>query len=188
MYKIVSEAPYSVRHLVSIKWAKPQEIIPNPNIPSIESAISPQQFVFQMSSISTPDSQQSQAYVATLALFVIFGSTKEDKVFMRLPAVWREFWSELAEERKNQTDAADRATIQDLRAMIRRKQQQELEDGVLLQGAFRGRASQRNANESGEDTTGERGLNSGLGPEYYQRIWANKSNTPKYQAMLVSSL
>lgn len=160
--------------------------MPALDIPSIESAITPQQFVFHMVSIATPDSKQSEAYVATLALFVIFGSTKEEKVFMRLPAVWRELWSELAEERKNQADATDRIAIKDLRSMVRQKQDQELEDGVLLQGAFRGRASQRNTNETGEEYSTERTIPNGLGPEYYQRIWADKSSTPRYQAMLVS--
>ncbi|KAI1372610.1 P-loop containing nucleoside triphosphate hydrolase protein [Hypoxylon crocopeplum] len=183
IYKEVSENPYSHRHLVSIQWSKSQDIIPNPNIPSVESAISPQQFVFQMVSIATPDSKQSEAYIATLALFVVFGSTKEEKVFMRLPAVWRELWSDLAEDKKNQADAVDREAIRDLRTMVRQKQDQELEDGVLLRGAFRGRASQRNANEVGDEPTAERSVN-GLGSEYYQKIWADKASTPRFQTML----
>lgn len=184
VYKLVSENPYSHRHLVSIQWSKPQELLPIPNIRSIDSVITPQQFLFQMTSIATPDSKQSEAYIATLALFVIFGSTKEEKVFMRLPQVWREFWSELVEEKKSQTDAADRLAIKDIRAMVRQKQDQDLEDGVLLQGAFRGRGSQRNANEAGDDSGLERGVTNALGPEYYQRIWAEKSSTPRFQAML----
>ncbi|KAI1770617.1 P-loop containing nucleoside triphosphate hydrolase protein [Hypoxylon cercidicola] len=184
IYRLVSETSYSHRHLVSIQWSKPQEIIPTLDISSIESAIIPQQFVFQMVSVATPDSKQSEAYIATFALFVIFGSTKEEKVFMRLPAVWRELWSEFAEERKNQIDTADRIAIKDLRAMVRQKQDQELEDGVLLQGAFRGRASQRNTNETGEEYSVERAIPNGLGPEYYQKIWADKSSTPRFQAML----
>ncbi|KAI1204429.1 uncharacterized protein F4807DRAFT_333252 [Annulohypoxylon truncatum] len=184
VYQLVSENPYCNRHLVSIQWSKPQELIPTPHIQFVDSIITPQQFLFQMSSIATPDSKQSEAFVATLALFVVFGSTKEEKVFMRLPQVWREFWSELVEEKKNQTDAADRIAIQELRAMVRRKQDQDLEDGVLLQGAFRGRASQRSTNETGDDSVLERGVTNSLGPEYYQRIWAEKSNTPRFQAML----
>ncbi|KAI0842345.1 P-loop containing nucleoside triphosphate hydrolase protein [Hypoxylon sp. FL0890] len=188
VYKTVSENPYSHRQLVSIQWSKPQELIPVPDISYIESAISVQQYVFQMTSVATPDSKQSEACIATLALFVIFGSTKEENVFLRLPSVWREFWSELAEEKKNQTDAVDRAAIKDLRAMIRQKQDQEMEDGVILQSAFRGRGSQRNTNESGDDSGAERGMANGLGPEYYQKIWADKSSTPRFQAMLQSRM
>ncbi|KAL7623572.1 hypothetical protein AAE478_007255 [Parahypoxylon ruwenzoriense] len=187
-YRPVSETTYSYRHLVSIQWSKPQENIPTPDIICIESAMSPQQFAFQMTSVATPDSRQSEAYIATLALFIIFGSTKEEKVFMRLPPAWRELWSELAEEKKSQTDATDRSAIKDLRAMVRQKQDQELEDGVLLQGAFRGRAAQRIANELNEEFTVDRGSAGGLGPEYYQKIWADKSSTPRFQAMLQSRI
>ncbi|KAI1389276.1 P-loop containing nucleoside triphosphate hydrolase protein [Hypoxylon trugodes] len=187
IYKLVSENPFSNRHLVSIQWSKAQELIPVPNIPDIESAISPQQFVFQMSSIATPDSKQSEAYIATLALFVIFGSTKEEKASLRLPPAWRDFWTELVEQKKNQTDAADRAEIKDLREMVRQKHDQELEDGIVLQGAFKGRGSQRNANETGDDSGAERSTHT-LNPEYYQSIWAHKSSTPRFQAMLQSRM
>ncbi|KAI1079819.1 P-loop containing nucleoside triphosphate hydrolase protein [Whalleya microplaca] len=187
-YHLVSENSYSCRHLVAINWSKPQDIIPSPNIPSIECAIYPQQFVFKMVSVSTPDSKQSEAYIATLALFFIFGSTKEEKVFMKLPPVWRELWSELAEEKKSQADAADRSAIKALRAMVRQKQDQELEDGVLLQGAFRGRNAVRNTNETSDESVLERGNMHGFGPEYYQRIWADKSSTPRFQAMLQSRM
>ncbi|RYO83781.1 hypothetical protein DL764_009424 [Monosporascus ibericus] len=183
-YKLVSDNPHSNRHMVNIFWSKAQEGFASPNIAHIESAFHPLQFVFKMSSIATPDPKQSEAYVATVALFSIFSSTKEGKVFLRLPAIWRDLWSELVEEKKAQEDAADRETIRGLRAMVRRKQDQELEDGVLLQGAFRGRATQRNTNDIAEESTLERANRNIPEPEYYQRIWAEKASTPKFQAML----
>ncbi len=63
-----------------------------------------------------------------------------------------------------------------------------MEDGVVLQGAFRGRAAGRNATDSGEDSGIERGARSKNSPEYYQRIWQEKSSTPKFQAMLQSRM
>ncbi|RYP38167.1 hypothetical protein DL768_010813 [Monosporascus sp. mg162] len=183
-YKLVSENPHSNRHKVNIFWSKAQECFASPNIAHIESAFHPLQFVFKMTSIATPDPKQSEAYVATVALFSIFSSTKEGRVFLRLPAVWRDLWSELVEEQKAQEDAADRETIRGLRAMVRRKQDQELEDGVLLQGAFRGRATQRNTNDTADESALERGSRNIPEPEYYQRIWAEKASTPKFQAML----
>ena len=51
-----------------------------------------------MIAISTPDAKQSESYIATTALFLIFGSSvREEKVFLRLPATWRELWTEFAE-------------------------------------------------------------------------------------------
>ncbi|EMR65215.1 putative pre-mrna-splicing factor atp-dependent rna helicase prp22 protein [Eutypa lata UCREL1] len=116
-YKLVSDNQHSNRHMVSIVWSKPQEGFTAPTISHIESAANPLQFVFKMVSVATPDPKQSEAYIATVALFAIFSSTKEDKVFMRLPAVWRELWSEMALEKKAQEDAIDRETVRDLRAM-----------------------------------------------------------------------
>lgn len=187
-YTLVSENSYSNRHMVSIHWSKSQESPAVPEIPCIEQAIFPQYFSFKMTTVSTPDPKQSEAYVATVAMFAIFGSTKEEKIFLRLPAVWRELWSEFAEDRKNQADAADRIAIKGLRAIIRQKQDQELEDGVLLQGAFRGRASQRASKDSGDDSTIDRSGAHAFGPEYYQKIWYDKASTPRFQAMLVSPM
>ncbi|KAI3322622.1 helicase associated domain-containing protein [Xylariaceae sp. AK1471] len=187
-YSLVSESPFSNRHLVSITWSKPQELTVIPEIPCIEQAMFPQHFSFKMTTVSTPDSKQSEAYIATVAMFAVFGSTKEEKIFLRLPAVWRELWSEFIEDRKNQADAADRVAIKELRTMIRQKQDQELEDGVLLQGAFRGRASQRASKDGGDDSSIDRTGVQAFGPEYYQKIWFDKSNTPRFQAMLQSRM
>ena len=172
--------------MVSIYWSKPQDTAATPERPVIQHLISPPQFSFTLVNVSAPDSKQSEAYIATVAMFAIFGSTKEEKIFMRLPAVWRELWSEFAEEKKNQADAADRVAIKEIRTIIRRKQDQDLEDGVLLQGAFRGRAAQRPSKDGGDDSTTDRSGANAFGPEYYQKIWYDKANTPRFQVMLVS--
>lgn len=183
-YSLVSESPFSNRHMVTVYWSKSQESTGMQEIQGIEQASFPLQLSFKMTTVSTPDKKQSEAYVATVAMFAIFGSTKEEKIFLRLPAAWRELWSELAEERKSQADSIDRAAIKDLRAMIRRKQDQELEDGVLLQGAFRGRAAQRALKEGSEDSSADRNGAQMFSPEYYQRIWFDKASTSRFQAML----
>ncbi|KAI1819358.1 hypothetical protein F4861DRAFT_527271 [Xylaria intraflava] len=187
-YNLVSQASFSNRHMVSIAWSKSQDPSAISEIPCIEQTLFPQHFSFKMTTISTPDSRQSEAYIATAAMFAIFGFTKEEKIFLRLPAVWRELWTEFAEERKNHADAADRVAIKKLRSMIRQKQDQELEDGVLLQGAFRGRASQRSPKESGDDSNIDQHGVQALDPEYYQKIWFDKSSTPRYRAMLQSRM
>lgn len=140
-----------------------------------------------MVSVSTPEPKQSEAFIATIALFLLFGSSaKEDKVFLRLPPAWRDLWTEFAEAKKEKADEKDRSSIRVYRDMVREKRDQELEDGVLIQGAFRNRNSTRapdNSDESGPDK-GNKGL---LEPQAYQRIWYDKCNTQSYQMMLVSS-
>jgi ATP-dependent RNA helicase DHX29 len=139
-----------------------------------------------MISVSSPDSKQSEAFIATTALFLLFNSSaKEDKVFLRLPATWRDLWTEFAGRKKEKSDEADRNAIRIIRDMVREKRDRELEDGVLIQGAFRNRNSARpadNSDESGPDKS----LKSSLTSEAYQKIWSDKFNMPSYQIMLVS--
>ncbi|KAK8092028.1 ATP-dependent RNA helicase A [Apiospora hydei] len=185
-YRLISEASFANRHVVIVSWSKPQELI-STDIAHIESYAYPHQFSFGMADVATPDSKQSEAYVATAALFAIFHSTKEEKVFMRLPAVWKELWNEFAQARKSHNDAQDRASIKELRRMVRQRQDQEEEDGILLQGAFRGRRANQSLNDSG-DSGSDREKGQSINPEFYQRIWANKCGTPRYQAMLQSRM
>lgn len=139
-----------------------------------------------MNGIATPDTKQSEAYIATAALYYTFsGNPKEEKVGIRLPAVWRDLWSELAEARKNQIDAQDRTVVKDLRALVRERHDQELEDGVILQGAFRGRGAAKNLHDAGEDGSQDRARQSASNSEYYQKVWADKSSSRKFQIMLV---
>jgi len=141
-----------------------------------------------MISVSAPDGKQSEAYIATTALFLIFGSSaKEDKVFLRLPATWRDLWTEFAEAKKEKLDEADRASIRSIRDMVREKRDQELEDGVLIKGAFKNRGSARTL-ENGDESIGDKASRPTLAPEIYQRIWLEKANTQSYQTMLVSSV
>jgi ATP-dependent RNA helicase DHX29 len=141
-----------------------------------------------MSTIATTDPKQSEAYIATVALFAIFGSSKEEKVFMRLPPVWKDLWNEFAEAKKSRADAQDRNTINELRAMVRQRQDQEEEDGVVLQGSFRGRGGNRNGNGLTDQSAYERINTNSISPEYYQRIWAEKTSNPRFHYMLQSRM
>lgn len=139
-----------------------------------------------MIAISTPDAKQSESYIATTALFFIFGSSsREDKVFLRLPAVWRDIWTEFADLRKEKSDELDRNSIRMFRGMVREKRDQELEDGVLIQGAFRNRGSTR-ALDTSDESGPDKSTRPNLAPEAYQKIWTEKSHTQSYKAMLVS--
>jgi ATP-dependent RNA helicase DHX29 len=182
-----SDVSFSNRHRVTVSWSKPQDPPSEDPVPEVEITTDPAQFTFRMAKIATPDPKQSEAYIATYALFQIFGSSaKEEKVFLKLPPVWRELWSELAETRKNALDSKDRSAVKELRDLVRKRQDQELEDGVILQGAFRGRGSARQLAENGEDSSQDRSKQVLGGPEYYQKLWYDKASSPRFQAMLVS--
>lgn len=187
-YIIVSDVSFANRHSLDIFWTKAQEL-PFPVTSSdVEIIADPFHFTFTMTGIATPDSKQSEAYISTAALFYTFsGNPKEEKVGLRLPHVWKDFWTELAEARKAQIDEQDRVVVKDLRTLVRQRHDQELEDGVIIQGAFRGRGS-KILNDSGDDAGQDRSRQKAANEEYYQRIWADKSSTRKFQMMLVSEV
>lgn len=186
-YIKVSETAFAHRHLLSISWTKAQELLPDQGVDGVELASSPNRFVFKMTEIASPDEKQSEAFIATTALFLIFGTSgKEEKVSLRLPSQFRDLWGEYAEAKKSEADAQDRAAVKELRDLVRQRRDQEEEDGVLLSGAFRGRNNGRNGGDTPDALAAEkRALG---GPEYYQGIWYQKSNTPRYQAMLQSRM
>lgn len=73
----------------------------------------------EMVSISCPTEVQAEAYISTVAMFLIFASSsKEEKVHLRLPATWRDLWKELSQLKKDQDEAADRQVLRELRSMI----------------------------------------------------------------------
>ncbi|KAE8442794.1 hypothetical protein EG329_002827 [Mollisiaceae sp. DMI_Dod_QoI] len=188
LMSLVSDSSYSNRHSLKISWSKVQDLQPSTTPPGIEYLSTAKSQTFTMTSISTPESKQSEAFIATVALFLLFSSSgKEDKVFLRLPAVWRDLWTEFAETKKEKTDEADRSVIRTFRDMVREKRDRELEDGVLIQGAFRNRNGARpldNGDESGTDKANK----SSLLPEVYQKIWSDKCSTSNFQRMLQSRM
>ncbi|CAN8106048.1 unnamed protein product [Discula destructiva] len=186
-YMKVSETAFAHRHLLSISWAKAQELLPGRSVDGVEIASSPNRFVFKMIDIAAPDEKQSEAFIATTALFLTFGSnTKEEKVALRLPSQFRDLWGEYTEAKKIEADSQDRAAIKELQALVRKRRDQEEEDGVLLSGAFRGRNNGRSGVDSlGALTAEKRAVG---GPDYYQAIWQRKSSTPRYQTMLQSRM
>lgn len=144
-------------------------------------------FILTMVSVANPDSKQSEAYAATTALFSLFsGNAKDEKVGLRLPPAWRDLFSELIETKKNHIDAQDREVVRSLRSLVRDRRDQELEDGVILQGAFRGRGNGKSTPGSGENGGQDRTRHNGANADVYRKIWADKSSTPKYQTMIVS--
>ncbi|RDW60905.1 putative helicase associated-containing protein [Coleophoma cylindrospora] len=187
-YTLISESSFSNRHSLRITWSKSQDISGENPLPQIEFNSTPKSQTFTMVSVSTPDSKQSEAFVATSALFLIFASSaREDKVFLRLPATWRDLWTEFAEIKKNKTDEQDRSAIGTFRDMVRKKRDQEMEDGVLLQGAFRNRGNLR-AQDNSDESGPEKMSKASLTPEAYHRIWMEKASTPSYNMMLQSRM
>ena len=168
-------------------WSKPQELPQPITSKDVEVTAEPFRVIFMMTGIATPDAKQSEAYAATFALFYIFsGNSREEKVGMKLPPVWRDLWSELSEAKKAEMDAQDREIARGLRSMVRQRQDQELEDGVILPGAFRGRGNMKSSEASSDGGLVDRTKQNQMNGDAFKKIWADKFNSRKYQNMLVS--
>lgn len=174
---------------MKISWTKPQQALNVPEHPDLDIVTDSTQFSFAMNRIATPDLKQSEAFVATVALFHVFSrNAREEKVYLKLPPVWRDLWFELVEERKTETDAKDRDILRELRDLVRQRQDQELEDGVILQGAFRSRNGTKNATDMAESAFTSRPKVPQLSTDMLRKIWVDKQSTAKYQHMLVRFL
>lgn len=186
---LISETPFAVRHLVAISWTKPQEITSESAIPEIGVYHSAELSEFSMTTIAAPNKAQSEAFVALAALFSMsVAAPKEHKtIYNQLGAQWKGVWDEWAARRKDRLDSQDREAIRQLREMVRQKNNRDLEDGVILQKAFRGRAAARKQGD-GEAGAGERGPVSAADSAAIRKIWQDKSSSAKFQAMAVSYL
>ncbi|RDA90510.1 hypothetical protein CP533_0837 [Ophiocordyceps camponoti-saundersi (nom. inval.)] len=185
-YQIVSETSWASRHSIDIEWTKPQEPPLDSPVSDVEISADQNRFTLTMLSVATPDAKQSEAYVATAALFHVFSSnSREEKVALRLPPVWRDLWNEMNDAKRDRLAAKDRVAVKALRSLVRQRHDQELEDGVILQGAFRGRVTPKGGQDSTENGH-DRKKHALAGVEEFKKIWADKSGAPKFQAMLAS--
>lgn len=189
-YTLVSDVGFSNRHSIRINWSKAQENSPNSSpFLEVDCISSPKSVTITMTSISTPDSSQSESYIATMALFLIFSSSvREEKVSLRLPPAWRELWMELATTKKEQADSADREAIRGFRDAIREKREREEEDGVVLTTAFKRRGAILTPNDTSDESGPEKPGRSFITPEGLRKIWADKCQSQSYQIMLVSRI
>ena len=185
-WKVVSEAAYVNRHRVNIHWTKAQDISEPPKDSDVGIQLNGNDTTFTMIGVATPSSTQSEAFIATAALHHICGgNARDEKVSFKLPSVWKELWSELAGKRKQVFDAQDRITAQALRALIRRRCDRELEDGVILQDAFRGRGAAKKVGAPAEAKLDDRMSGKTDQTGALQSMWAEKTQSKKYRLMLV---
>ncbi|MCJ1268070.1 hypothetical protein MMC22_007956 [Lobaria immixta] len=186
-YTIISESSFSNRHSLLIEWSRSQDL-PSFTYPSVFLEATSDFVKIKMTSISTPTASQSESFVSTAALFFIFAFfPKEEKVYFRLPPIWRDLWTEMSEFRKQQLDADDRNTLRELQGMIA-----ELDSS--------GQSSISTPNNGSEivgvrkhEVDGSRRLITDdpifiPPPRDMAQIWALKVSTPHYQAMLHSRM
>lgn len=192
-YKLVSPTTYMSRHAVTIQWSKQQdaaEVDPK-YLTSISASTKAGSTVFTMTAVATPDVTQSEAYVATAALFVIFsGSPKEEKAHLRLPPAYRNLWDEFTKAKQEHILAEDGSVVREVRQLIEqyRNTDEDSDDEVVFNASSRRRLD----GNSGANTPLSRSDGRQFAtPEYseeLQNMWLQRTGTAKYQQMLASRM
>jgi ATP-dependent RNA helicase DHX29 len=189
-YKLVSPTTYASRHSLTIQWSKEPEPIDGEFMNMLKVEAGPTRTVFTMMKEATPDTAQSEAYIATAALYLIFsGSPKEEKAHLKLPPAFRDLWDEFAKLKRESVDAADRELVKELRKTIEKNVQPEVEDDddeIIYNPARR-----LNGAASGSTTPSRQDLQKANGTEPSQALremWAQKQSSPAYQKMLTARM
>ncbi|KAF2996451.1 hypothetical protein E8E13_004010 [Curvularia kusanoi] len=181
-YKMISATTYRCRHSVTITWSKDLEVEYDTDIPGVNVSLRGMQAFIEATTTAAVGMDQSEGFVSTAALFSISAaSTKEEKVYLRLPPNWRDVYRELLEHRKDRLDAYDRDAIKYYRSIVQDQIENEESDGVVLTNRWKSRhqtGTSSSPSNSGYNTpvAGNQGL---------QELWAQKSATPSYQHMLI---
>ncbi len=181
-YKLISSSTFSKRHSLQVSWSREQGSIPNFHIEDLTYKMESGSVMVEMISIACPDAVQSEAFVSTVALFLIFASTPEEKVYLRLPSVWRNYWEELSILKRKYDDEKDRDVLRELRSMV---------DGVRESThhiASKGTNFEVN-NVRKRPTSEVAALESSsqlplASPDEMKAIWRAKASTSSYQHML----
>ncbi|KAL4962628.1 putative ATP dependent RNA helicase [Aspergillus stella-maris] len=180
IYKDVSSSSHQCRMALEARWSKPQEN-PSPFSHDLITHKSSSYATFvSMDKIATPTTQQAEAYASTFALFLLFPqNSKEGKAYLRLPAAWRDLWTEFSTAKKEQDDEADKQVVKNLRKLIS-ENHGTFEDDVVLSDNFRRRnGTPRSRSPVKAGSKDALGIN-----EQLAQIWAEKSSTPAFQHMV----
>jgi ATP-dependent RNA helicase DHX29 len=183
VFQDLSVSTYSNRKAVEIQWSKPQEEPFSVSVERVTIRSNPFTVFASMDTIATSTSLQAEGYASTLGLFLISGSnTKEGKAYLRLPAVWRELWTEFSETKKQQEDETDKAQIKRLRDLVR-DNHGKFENDVVLSENFK----RRNGNSKpAEPVEAIQDAGQRVSAEKLSRLWKEKSSTPAFQKMTES--
>ena len=160
-------------------WTKTQAgVLPSPYESVSITGSATRRIKLEMVSISCHGPTQAEAFLATLALFVCYaGSSKEEKVFLRLPSVWRDLWAEMMQIQKAKDDAADKGTLRKLRGLV-----------ASSEHCFPETFPSKNVTDAEEMKRAlvQQPEQDSISAEQLRARWSDKSSSIAYQAMLKS--
>ncbi|KAI9801044.1 MAG: hypothetical protein M1825_003579 [Sarcosagium campestre] len=187
---VVSKTSFMIRCKLTVKWSKDQESFTSPLGPSITLLSTSRTVSATMNTISTPDYLQSEAYISTAMLFLVFGCGREDKVYLRLPSTWRDLWMSFAAIWQQQIDERDQSVIRDIRDMVHDQMDRIEGGGVVINPDLREGVVKTDIPISAkhDETANIPGLLPISDAKFLQDLWHRKSTTTKYTSLLRSRM
>ncbi|WEW57899.1 ATP-dependent RNA helicase [Emydomyces testavorans] len=182
-YRDLSSTPFSHRKSVEITWSKVQEITPDSPLPDIVYSSNSHSMSASMASVGAATRQQAESYISVVALFLMASSSRENKVSMKLPGVWRDVWEELSSVKKEYSDAADREIVKNLKQLLQQVKSQADEDIVLIENFKRRNGNGRPA---AEESFQRKPYNGGPLSHYLQSLWRDRSSTMAFKQMMAT--
>ncbi|KAL1596221.1 hypothetical protein SLS59_007920 [Nothophoma quercina] len=184
-FKLISPTTYRCRHAATITWSKDLEIEYDTDTDGATVSLRGIQAVFEATTTAAVSVEQSESFIATVALFSISAaSAKEEKVYLRLPPNWRDVYRELLEHRKDRIDTEDRDAVKYYRSIVQDQIDNEESDGVVLTNRWKAR------NQGGTSSSPSNSGYSTPIPENQslRELWTQKASSPSYQHMLVGRM
>ncbi|KEF61554.1 uncharacterized protein A1O9_03121 [Exophiala aquamarina CBS 119918] len=174
----------STRHNLTIAWNTAPRL-PNHAVAALPTEVTmsmtPSVWTLIMNSLAAASKIQSEAYIASLALFLMstLGS-KEQKATSRLPTVWRDLLKELSDAKQDLANEEHKTTLRDLQATIKKTKDdlaQDMNQGVSVESA-----QQQAASDSRRRT--HRPTAARLTAEQVLKEWTARTSRPAFARML----
>jgi len=125
VFSTVSGTSLSNRSRLRITWTLPSDITPTPatddgeDEPDVIVTLPEDNVtVFEMKKLAVASHDQADGFIVTFALHRLFAK-KEEKLYLRLPTVWRNVWAELVEEDKNRSEAEEVKVLEGLKELLK---------------------------------------------------------------------
>ncbi|CCX31615.1 P-loop containing nucleoside triphosphate hydrolase protein [Pyronema domesticum] len=120
-FEAIGGTTFSNRSRLIVTWSQPLDL--KPTEPGEEPDVvcmlpEENKTVFEMKKLAAATHDQADGFIATYALHKLFAK-KEDKLYLRLPTVWRNVWGELVADEKGRVEKEEVKLLEGLRELLK---------------------------------------------------------------------
>lgn len=139
--------------------------------------------IFEMKNLGAATKDQAEGFIITYALFKLFAK-KDEKLYIRLPTIWKYVWAELAEDAKNKSEGEERKVLETLRDLLKKPAGEENVEATM-------KAERLPKVETDEGLEEDQDTSRKQKPSYERYLegdllreqWEHRRQTPAFQQM-----